>query len=179
MKREASGHLSFGVARKQDRLEPETDSWGELERGFFASAPPETAGPPLEPECFDDLDQAIPPRALRSTSVVASLRAGLALIRRHSGSALVRLRSGSARVGQWAVGAAARARSRLPPARDIRRALQRACQRLIGKIPAQALDRRVLSVALTVIRMAALHRPSRPTRRPVGSLTGPGASGGL
>jgi hypothetical protein len=34
--------------------------WDELERGFFAAAPPDVPGPPAEPMRFDDLDPVAP-----------------------------------------------------------------------------------------------------------------------
>jgi hypothetical protein len=40
---------------------PSNDSvWNELERGFFAAAPPDVAEPPAEPMRFDDLDPIAP-----------------------------------------------------------------------------------------------------------------------
>ena len=42
--------------------DPTERDWSDLEQGFFASAPPETPGPPAEPLRFDDLDPAPLPR---------------------------------------------------------------------------------------------------------------------
>jgi hypothetical protein len=56
-------------------------AWDDLEQSFFASAPPDTAAPPAQPERFDDLDEgwAVPIRRRRSR---AELRDALGTIRR-------------------------------------------------------------------------------------------------
>ena len=53
--------------KHSDRIEnpsrrPDKGSWSDLERAFFAAAPPDQPGPAVEPECFDDLQAAGPSR---------------------------------------------------------------------------------------------------------------------
>ncbi len=47
------------MATDPDR--PNEGAWSELERGFFASAPPDVPGPAPEPMRFDDLESTEPP----------------------------------------------------------------------------------------------------------------------
>jgi len=69
------------VATDLDR--PDEAPFDELERGFFAAAPPDVAEPPPEPMRFDDLDPIAPPRpeprplVRRARDVTSSARGAL------------------------------------------------------------------------------------------------------
>jgi hypothetical protein len=58
------------------------DAWNEMERAFFAAAPPEVALAAPAAECFDDLDEGLPPRLVRSRRGRAELRAAMATLKR-------------------------------------------------------------------------------------------------
>lgn len=86
-------------------LDPDRSSdaaWSELERGFFAAAPPDVPVPPAQPMRFDDLDPSAPQTApwrarltrLSAWTAAARSAAGAAA-RRHRAVALALFRSRS------------------------------------------------------------------------------------
>jgi len=101
------------VATDLDR--PDEAPFDELERGFFAAAPPDVAEPPPEPMRFDDLDPIAPPlpepRPLvrRARDVTSSARGALRNVRSRAGAAAQRTLPAVARATRWSAAASAAA----------------------------------------------------------------------
>jgi hypothetical protein len=95
------------VAGDPDR--PNEGAWSDLERGFFAAAPPDVPVPPPEPMRFDDLDPIAPPRPdwrarlshawARTAAARRALRSGTSAL---SAATRVAIRGGRVQVGRLA-----------------------------------------------------------------------------
>jgi hypothetical protein len=175
--------LTFDVETDLDR--PDDAPFDELERGFFAAAPPDVAEPAPEPMRFDDLDPIAParpePRAFvrRARNVTSSARGAL---RSFAGAATRRSLPVLTRATRWSAAAGrTTARAVTAAARVGARQARTQILRLIEMARNTPRERRLIAAGLAALLLvtgvSAVVVASRGNGRPTPAAVQPIASG--